>query len=244
MRPVNKSRVPATIMNGLRLTGRAARRSVPSRLITRFLLILSLLGFSQPARAIILSIQPAHQTVASGSEFSVDVTISGLGAGVAPSIGAFDFDLMYDPSALAFTGLRFGDPSLGNQLAPLIGSVSAWEVDVVRGSINPFEVSLEWPDTLDALQADGFVLTTFSFAVLRPGTSTLTLANLWLGDSEGDPLFADSLFPGTITVEGGVVVPDSGRPAALMGFLSVALLLVRRLQFTRSKAWKLENASP
>lgn len=58
------------------------------------------------------------------------------------------------------------------------------------GFINIFEVSLDDPVDLDALQADSFTLATATFAPLSAGTSPLDVIILALGDANGDPLAA------------------------------------------------------
>jgi hypothetical protein len=46
----------------------------------------------------------------------LNIFISGLGDGTAPSLSTFDLDISFDPTILAFSTAVFGDPILGDQL--------------------------------------------------------------------------------------------------------------------------------
>ena len=56
-------------------------------------LLLSISGFAESA--ITLAVAPLSQ---SGSSIDIGVTVSGLGAGEAPSLGSYDLDLHFDNS--------------------------------------------------------------------------------------------------------------------------------------------------
>jgi hypothetical protein len=143
------------------------------------------------AEAVSLDFVPAVQTVAQGNSAGVAVRISGLGDGTAPSLGAFDLDVAFNPSVLDFIGISFGDPVLGDQLdLSGLGSIISFSFAVGTGPANLSELSLALPDDLNALQAPAFTLATVTFAALAAGTSSLTFAVNALDDANGAPLVA------------------------------------------------------
>lgn len=155
-----------------------------SRLIAAVATALSLLA-PLPAGAITVGFQPASPSVLVGSPTSIVLVISGLGEGVAPSLGSFDLDVGFDSSILAFNGATFG-----NQLDLFgLGNVSAVTPGV--GTANLFELSLDTAADLDALQAGNFTLATLSFTALSVGNSPLSIAANAFADSLGNPLNAD-----------------------------------------------------
>jgi hypothetical protein len=174
-----------------------------------------------------ISVEPPDQAVPLGTPISINVTVEGLGAGAPPSLGAFDFNVEYDPGILAFDSLTFGDPLLGDQLDLGIGgSITGFGVDPVLGIVNQFEVSLELPGDLDALQPDTFVLTSLTFSSIGEGSSPLVISDLMLGDANGDPLFADIQNGTARVLTAGV--PDGGSTAVLMLMTILALGLFGR----------------
>ena len=170
----------------------------------------------QPLQGARVAIQPTSQTVLLGSLASLDIAVSGLGAGAAPSLGAFDIDVRYDPAILAFDSISFGDPVAGDQLAPLLGSFTGFDSLSSPGLISQFEISFELPATLDSLQPDGFILTRLWFHSLQAGRSNVDITRVLLGDSDGSPVGTDPVGNGSITV----VVPE---PAAATAMLAVSL---------------------
>jgi hypothetical protein len=70
---------------------------------------------SLPAWAISIDFQPSSQNVNLGDSFDVDLVISDLGNGMAPSLGAFDLDILFDS-----TKIEFFDYELGSSLGDLI----------------------------------------------------------------------------------------------------------------------------
>jgi hypothetical protein len=189
----------------------------------RWLVAAGLLAIATSVDSITLGFEPANHTVAPGSPISVELVISGLAGSAAPSLGAFELDVLYDPAILRVTGVTFGDPVLGGQLDLFgLGSLSGFD-DSAPGTLGLFETSLDLPDDLDALQADGFTLATLSFDALAAGASSLTIdtASLLLGDALGDPLAADSMNSGNVTV-----IPEPA-PAALA---LIGLLLLARVR--------------
>lgn len=141
-------------------------------------------------QAALLSLHPDPASVGVGASVEVALTVSGLGAGSAPSLSVFDVDLTYDPAVLQFDSVAFGDPVLGDQLdLSGLGTITGLDGSVA-GAVNHFEVSLDLPADLDALQAGAFTLSVFRFTALSPGVSPLNLSINSLGDALGDPLGA------------------------------------------------------
>ena len=167
-------------------------------LLSGVILAIFLFLAASPSQAITIGFKPVSQTVLVGSPADVELTISGLGLGTAPSLGTFDLNVNFDPAILAFNSVVFGDPVLGDQLDLFsLGSITAFD-DSIPGSANLFELSLDLPTDLDTLQADSFTLATLTFDTLSNGTSSLDISINALGDSLGNPLAAD-LRSGSIT---------------------------------------------
>ena len=126
-----------------------------------------------------------------GDNFSIGVAISGMEIGVAPSLGAYDLDISFDPNHLAFTGATFGDDVLGNQLdLTHAGDNPSGADEINPGVINLFEVSFDSAEDLNNLQADGFFLAYLNFHVLQAANSQLDISINALGDADGNPLGA------------------------------------------------------
>ncbi len=150
------------------------------------------------AQAITLGFEPLFQKVSLGVSFDVALRIADLGDGAAPSLGVFDLDVTFDPTILGFSGVTYGDPLLGDQLDLFgLGSITATTPSV--GTVNLFELSLDFPDDLDLLQAGSFTLATLNFDTLGIGVSPLGVSINALGDAYGDPLSA-TVSPGSVSV--------------------------------------------
>ena len=164
---------------------------------------------ASPALAISISVLPAAQSAGVGDSVSVDLVISGLEDGGAPSVGAFDLDVTFDPLILAAGSVTFGaflgDEALGEALTA--SSVSAGLIDLAA-------VSLLLPVELDALQPAAFTLATLSFTTLAADTSPLTLSQAFVDDAFGARLAADTV-GGSVTVAQAVPQPVS-EPATLL----------------------------
>ncbi len=183
----------------------------------------ALLLVAAPSQAIILSFAPATQNASVGFPTDVAVVISGLGNGAAPSLSAFDLDVDFDSNVLSFLGVTFGDPVLGDQLDLFaLGSLAGTTSGL--GVVNLFELSLDSPADLDALQAGSFTLATLTFDTLAAGFSPLGISVNALGDANGNPLTA-TIAGGSVTAAGAGAVPE---PASLLlvfaGLMVVAWL--------------------
>lgn len=194
-----------------------------------------LLSFAPTVRAgpITLGLIPVSQTVAPGDTANLEVSIGGLGDSSAPSLSAYDLDVLFDFSVLTFSGVTFGDTVLGNQLDLTgFGTLSAYDAST-PGVLNLFEISFDDPSTLDSLQAGAFTLATISFSATGSGISPISLSINSLGDSIGNPLTVNEadILGATVTVRGESQVPE---PATFIpvGFglllLGIQRHLVRR----------------
>jgi hypothetical protein len=166
-----------------------------------FLLIgvLAILNSAPLSADVLLAVVPQAQIIAPGTTTSIELRVSGLGVNSAPSLGAFDLNLAFNPVVVAFTGLTFGDPVQGDQLSlsgvPAISDFSLSSA----GVLDLFSISLDSANLLDTEQADQFVLATLSFQAIAPGSTALTLSINSVSDSEGNPLSV-ALQTGSIAV--------------------------------------------
>ena len=182
-------------------------------------------GLVPAADAFTLSVVPQSSAVGVGGTVSVDVVASDLAGGAAPSLGAYDLDLSFDPSLLSFSNISFGTGLSVTGVEGIQGS------DLGTGVINPFEVSFEDTVDLNALQADAFTLFTITFNAASAGTSLLSLSVNALSSADTvTPLTADVLNGASVTVTGAPAVP---LPAAgwllISGLASTGLFGRRRV---------------
>jgi hypothetical protein len=156
-----------------------------------------------PTEAAVIELVPAAQSGSLGSRFDVDILVSGLGDGGAPSLGAFDFELGYDSAVLLPTGVTFGS---------LLGDLTFFEADggssAGAGSIDLYEISFLLPAELDLLQPASFVLATLSFEGIGVGTSSLAFSRSILGDAFGEALPVESSGGSIRVVASGTEVPE------------------------------------
>jgi hypothetical protein len=168
-----------------------------------------------PAQAVTIDFVPVSQSVSIGNSVEVSVRISGLGVtsdahDPASSLSAFDLDVCFDPTVLSFSMAQFGDPLLGDQLDLFGFGGYSGVTAVTSGVVNIFELSLDSPDDLVALQVDSFILATLSFDALAKGVSALDVSINGLGDSVGNPLMA-AVVSGSIQVTKKAVPEKRGR---------------------------------
>lgn len=125
-----------------------------------------------------LTVTPSAQTVDVGDAVSVDLRISGLGDGAAPSVGVFDIDFTFDPSLLSFSTVSYGTG------LDVLGLGSLQATTPGAGTVNLFELSFDTADDLNAFQSDSFTLATLTFNTLAFGASQLTLSLNAVGDAD------------------------------------------------------------
>lgn len=189
---------------------------------SRFLLAFALVAGALPAA--MLSVDPTPQTAMIGDMPSFDINVSGLGAFSAPSVSAFDVDVAFDSTVLAFNSVNFG---VGLDLFAFGFNIIG--VTPGPGTVNVFEVSFDFPSDLDTLQSDAFTLFSVKFDAIGPGTSSINLSVNTLGDSIGDPLQADAT-PGSVTV---AAVPEPSTISLLLAGLGLAAVRLRRKSASR-----------
>lgn len=161
--------------------------------------------------AITIGLAPAVVTGTVGLAFDLDVVVSGLGNGVAPSLGAYDLDITFDPTLLTFDSTSFGGG---------LGAGSLQFSGAAAGVVDLAEVSLLSPAQLDALQSDSFVLATLRFTPIAEGTSSLGFSQAIAGDGFGAPL---QVTTGGARVVAEGVIPEPGALALFaLGALAVA----------------------
>jgi hypothetical protein len=188
--------------------------------VTILTLALLLVAGTSWGGPITLGLVPGSQSIGIGGFADVEIFITGLDSGAAPSLSAFDIDILFDFSVLNLTGVFFGDSGIGDQLNLLgAGSITA-NNNIGPGHVNLWEVSLNTPADLDSLQAGDFTLLTLQFQGVGLGVGNVVLSLNYLGDSIGNPLTA-SLDPraASITVGEGEPIPE---PSTL-GFLLIGL---------------------
>lgn len=141
-----------------------------------------------PGHAAVVVIDPATTSAIVGQSLLVNVDISDLVDGAAPSLGAFDIEVNFDPAVLAFTQLTFGD---GLNVLGLGGNPQ--EVTEGAGAVSAFELSLDSPDDLNTLQPGAFTLFTLTFQAISAGTANLSLTLNSLADAEAFEIAATSI---------------------------------------------------
>ncbi|MBS0150306.1 MAG: PEP-CTERM sorting domain-containing protein [Nitrospira sp.] len=177
----------------------------------RFLLVtLFVIGLViQEAKAISLSFQLSSSSATVGDTVTLSAVIGGLGDFTSPSLGAFDFNIDFDPSLVALTAspitfsTLLGDEGVGESLS---GS------SATAGSVNLFALSFLTALELNALQPSSFTLATLSFKALDSGVNTFTFptSTAILGDGIGDPLIA-TLGSSILTIT-PITPPPTGVP--------------------------------
>ena len=184
---------------------------------------LALVFGSATSEAIMLSINPASQEVSVGDTIGFDIVISGLGNGAAPSLGAYDFNVTFDPFIFIFDTVTFGTDldMFGLGTLQIIDTPDA-------GTVNLFELSLDLADDLNDFQPDTFTLATLSFNTLADGDSLIDISNIILGDADGKSLEATTVVGASVTVTGQVNPVPEPASAALLVFGLLGLLLTRR----------------
>lgn len=142
-------------------------------------------GHLRSGSGLTMRIDPASNNVEAGQPFIVDVMIDG-----AVNVGAFQFDLIYDPAVVTVTDVALG-PFVGStgRTAQPVGPT----IDNVRGALTFGAFSF---GSGAGPEGTG-VLATVTFRAEGPGTSALGLQNVVVTDPMANAQPA--------SVEGGVV---------------------------------------
>lgn len=148
------------------------------------------------AWAVRLDLVPSAVIVAPGDLVPVEVRIAGLGAGVAPSVGAFDLNVAFDPLLFATPAVLFGSE---------LGKIPTEAIDIVdhpaAGIVNIAEVSLLSPEALHAAQPDDFTLATLFFSALGAGSASFHFDGFTrVDDAYGRKLLPEPAVPALLAV--------------------------------------------
>ncbi|AZZ94121.1 hypothetical protein EUZ85_26740 [Hahella sp. KA22] len=177
--------------------------------LASLLLTLGILVFcGMQAQAAVITVLPSSSTVLPGQLFTVDISISGLAPGGAPSLSTFDLNLNFDPGAVAIDATDADgngvmdsvslDP--GGQLDVLGLGLNPMSAELLApGELNLFDLSLDIPADLDAHQDNSFLLASLSFTALSSGFSYFSVVVNALGNSLGNPIAA-TVNNGDVTV--------------------------------------------
>ncbi len=131
----------------------------------------------KPVNGITLDLLPQIQSITVGQSVMVDVQISELGNSASPSVGGFNLELNYDPTVLTFNDLTFSG------LIDLSGSGIQSIDSSIPGTLLFGDVSLDFPEDLNAAQPDAFSLANIEFIGSGVGeNSTLSLNIIELVD--------------------------------------------------------------
>lgn len=178
-------------------------------------LILFILFIPQTTSAATISVMPGSQlAVTAGNNATVDLNISGLGAGTFPSLGVYDLNVTFNPALLSFVNVNWGTG------LDIFGLGSLRTVNTSSGLVNIFELSLDSAADLNALQTANLLLASLQFIGVGTGTSNIALAINALGDADGASLSANIVY-GSGT---GVPEPSSG----VLLLIGGGVLLARR----------------
>ncbi|GAB4264275.1 MAG: hypothetical protein Kow0092_15810 [Deferrisomatales bacterium] len=124
-----------------------------------------------PARGATLSLRGPEQPVPLGAEFGVDLVVSGLGEGAAPSLGAFEAQVAFPETSLQFVGYALGE-ALGlvpeDALDGSAGPIGGGVLDLAESSLLP-------EAALTALQPGSFALATLTFRGLEAGDAQVAV---------------------------------------------------------------------
>ena len=163
---------------------------------------------------------PGVQTttsVTNGGSLTVDIVIGGV-EDAAP-LNGFEFDLLFNPSLLAATGVVEG----GFLLDPVfVAPPPGTQIDNSAGSVEMAAA------TLLPIGASGSgVLASIGFDTLAVGTSVLDLDNVLLSAPFGVPIEFEGLQDGSVEITPGTAVPEPLIPALLAGGLLALALQCR-----------------
>jgi hypothetical protein len=168
--------------------------------------------------SISFALDPTPQSVSLGSQATFTLDVSGLGGGLSPALGTYDFNIFFDPALLNYNSITFG-----TQLDPDMLGSNIQTATPGTGTVEVFELSLNPAADLVAAEPSSFTLATLVFDTLATGTnSPVTLSALTIGDENGNALAA-SLADASITITGASDAPEPNTFMVLgVGLLALA----------------------
>lgn len=127
-----------------------------------------------------------------GSHVTITVSVAGIESLAEPSLGAYDLDLFFDDSVLAFSDIDFASDGLPYSVQSLI---------LKPGIVDFAELTFASNDVLRDVEPDSFVLATLNFDILvREETlTTVGLSQTLLSDGNGQAIRVDPVAPIELT---------------------------------------------
>ncbi|MFN9744543.1 MAG: cohesin domain-containing protein [Betaproteobacteria bacterium] len=186
--------------------------------------------------AAVVSVFASQSSVQVGGNVSLQFEITGL---TASSLGAFDFDLVFDSTVLAFTAFSFDDNVTGRNQLDLAepGSFAFFgDATAAGGVVDAFAASGNSRAKLDDEQTENFRFLTLTFTGLAASSGT-TLAvnlldpNLVFSDAAGGLLsysFQNSAATIAVTAGSGGTVSEPGALLLVLLALAVAWVATNR----------------
>lgn len=151
------------------------------------------------ATALTMGFAPPAAEINVGESIDIDVVLTGLDD---TKIGAFDFNVGFDPAIISFDsyllGEGLGDIGNGDALDLSLGNLGGRMINLAELSI-----LLTLPE-----QSEPLTLATLTFTGKASGISSLTFLDVALGDEMGDPLPL-SLQSGRLSVDAPVPEPTT-----------------------------------
>lgn len=192
--------------------------------ITWITLLSVLLTLSAPTNAAVISLSPTSAVESVGSQFVIDVNVSGLATGQA--VSAFDLDIVFNPLFVAATQVNFGT-ALG------VVDVDQFTSSIIDlGRIDFAAVSLASGASLLALQGGPFTLAQIVFDAIGAGSTAIeldpfTAPGILLGDADGNVI--DVSLVNNASVRVADTIPEPGSLMLVMvAFPALLLVRVRR----------------